>query len=78
MSRRWAIRSCWTTNYDALPAGEVARLFGDKFATTLGGLPTRPMARAGRVRLRCAPGVRERTPGRAAARACGRARRRAS
>jgi hypothetical protein len=26
-------------HYEALPAGEVAKLFGDKFATALGGLP---------------------------------------
>ena len=63
--------------YDALPAGEVAKLFGDKFATSLGRTSARPMARAGRIRLRCAPGVRERTPGRSGACAGGSARRRA-
>ena len=50
--------------FDALPASEVAKLFGDEFATSSGRTFARPMARAGRVRLRCASGVRERTPGR--------------
>ena len=39
ISPSWAIRSCWTTSIDALPASEVGRLFGDKFATALAGLP---------------------------------------
>ena len=38
-SRRWEIRSCWITSFAALPAGEVARQFGDEFAAKLGGLP---------------------------------------
>ena len=63
MSRRWAIRSCWATQFDAVPAGEIARQFGDAFAAKLGGL--RPAnGRAGRVRLRRASGVRQRTHGR--------------
>ena len=63
--------------YNALPASEVAHLFGDKFAKALEGLSARPMARADRVRLRCASGVREPTRGRTGTRAGGGARRRA-
>ena len=39
ISRRWAIRSCWSNHYDALPASEVGKQFGEKFATAWAGLP---------------------------------------
>ena len=64
--------------FAAAPASEVAKQFGEKFAATVGRTFTRPMAGAGRVRLRRASGVRQRTHGRTPARAGGRARRRAS
>ena len=65
-------------DFTAVPASEVAKQFGEEFAAKLGGLAARPMAGAGRVRLRRASGVRQRTHGRTPARAGGRARRRAS
>ena len=53
--------------FAAAPASEVAKQFGEEFAARLGDAVARPMARAGRVRLRRTPGVRQRTHGRARA-----------
>ena len=38
MSRRWAIHSCSNTSSQSLPASEVAKQFGEKFAAKLGEL----------------------------------------
>ncbi len=63
--------------FQAVPASEVAKQFGEEFAAGLARAFARPMAGAGRVRLRRASGAGQRTHGRAPARAGGSARRRA-
>ena len=65
------------TSFDAVPAGEVAKQFGDEFAAKLGGLQPGQWQGPVESGLRRASGLRQRTHGRPSARVGGRARRRA-
>ena len=77
ISRRWATRSCSSTRFPSVPAERGRETVRGRVRGEAGRTSARPMAGAGRVRLRRAPRAGQRTHGRTPARAGGRARCRA-